>query len=67
MPIVQTDTKHRRHDYVTHVEITVGDENVRHHFGRKVQMSHARKFAQHYLDVLTGEPSDFRVNQDVQS
>ena len=61
MPVT-IDTRHRRHDMVTHIEITIGDETVRHHFGRRVDMPHARKMAQHFLDILTGQPSEFSAN-----
>lgn len=59
---VRIDTTARRLEYVTSIAIQIGDEQVSHHFGRRVTMSHARKWAQHYLDVFTGEPSSFTAN-----
>lgn len=49
----------RRLEMVKRISITIGDETVDHDFGRRVPMSYARKWAQHYLDVFTGQPSTF--------
>lgn len=56
------DTKDRRWDSVDVIEIRIGSEVVRHEFGRRVMVCEARKYAQHYLDVMTGEPSEFVAN-----
>ena len=53
------DTKNRRYETVRSIKVEIGDEKVSHDFGRAVSMQHARKWAQHYLDVFTGEPSSF--------
>lgn len=61
MPL-RIDTTNRRYEMVTSIAIQIGDEQVKHDFGRRVSMDHARKWAQHYLDVFTGEPSSFAAN-----
>lgn len=62
MPQKMTTTD-RQYETVTSLEIRIGDEKVSHNFGRKVSMAHARKWAQHYLDVFTGEESTFTANE----
>ena len=57
MPVNFT-AEDRRFERVDAIEIRIGDECVKHNFGRKVPMSYARKWAQHYLDVFTGEKVD---------
>ncbi|WP_140419314.1 hypothetical protein [Sphingobium sp. Z007] len=63
---MSVDTKSRRFEMVAVIEIRVGDEHVRHDFGRRVTMAHARAWARHYLDVFTGEPSSFSANEPAQ-
>lgn len=63
MPLLSVDTKHRSNDMVDTIEIRIGDEVVKHQFGRRVSMYNARKYAQHYLDVMTGQPSEFVANE----
>lgn len=46
------------------IEIRIGGESVKHSFGRRVSMCVARKYAQHFLDVVTREPSTFIANQE---
>lgn len=52
---VYLNDESRRLEMVDTIEIRIGSEQVKHSFGRRVPMSYARKWAQHYLDVFTGE------------
>lgn len=56
---VGIDNKDRRFEMVTSIEVAIGQERVQHNFGRRVAMSHARAWAQHFLNVFTGEASHF--------
>jgi len=58
------DVDDRRFELVDSIEIRIGNEKVAHQFGRRVQMAHARKWAQHYLDVFTGQPSTLTTEKD---
>ena len=58
---VKIENKERRVEMVTSIEIRIGDEHATHHFGRRVPMHHARAWAQHYLDVFTGQPRTFQA------
>lgn len=64
MTVFHVDTKNRSLDMVGSIEIRIGGESVKHSFGRRVSMCVARKYAQHFLDVMTGEPSTFIANQE---
>lgn len=55
----KTDTSDRRYETVRRIEIRIGDECVQHDFGRPVSMLHARQLALHFINVLTGEPSEW--------
>jgi hypothetical protein len=62
MPYIM-NTKARRDEMVDKIEIRIGDEFVRHNFGRGVSMSDARALALHFVNVFTGEPSTFVANE----
>ncbi len=55
------DNSSRRFQDVTNISISIGDETVKHNFGRPVSMTYARAWALHYVNVFTGLPSEFRV------
>jgi len=58
-----SNTPDRRFEMVQSIKIEIGDEKVSHDFGRAVSMRHARKWALHYLNVFTGEPSNFTAQE----
>lgn len=45
-----------RFETVDTIEIRIGNEHVKHHFGRQVSMAIARQWALHYLNAMTGSP-----------
>mgnify|MGYP001589374597 FL=1 len=36
------------------IEIRIGDEWAKHNFGRDVPLDHARQWALHFVDAMTG-------------
>lgn len=64
MAVMNMSNDDRRYEEVDSIEIRIGNEHAKHYFGRRVSMAHARKWAQHYLDTFTGEPSTLTTEKE---